>query len=68
MGRIQITLGDVMAAKGFTNRYLAERLGITEVHVSRLKHENVKAVRLDTLYAICDILECEPGDLLKKID
>lgn len=67
MGRIKITLDEVMKRRHITNRDLAEKLGITEVHVSRLKHECVKAVRLDTLYALCEVLECEPGDLLKKI-
>lgn len=68
MGRIKITLSEVMAEKNITNRDLAEKLGITEVHVSRLKHENVKAFRLDTLYSLCEVLECEPKDLLKKIE
>lgn len=67
MGRIQITLDEVMKNRLITNRDLAEKLGITEVHISRLKHGNVKSVRLDTLYALCEVLDCEPGDLLKRI-
>lgn len=67
MGRIQITLDEVMKKRLITNRDLAERLGITEVHISRLKHENVKSIRLDTLYSLCEVLDCEPGDLLKRI-
>ncbi len=66
MGRIKITLGQVMEQRGINNRTLSERLGLTEVHISRLKHGNIKAIRLDTLYALCDTLDCEPGDILKK--
>lgn len=68
MGYIKISLEDVMKNAGMTNRALAEKLGITEVHISRIKHENIKSMRLDTLYALCDVLDCEPGDLLKKVD
>lgn len=66
MGRIKITLGQVMEQRGINNRTLSEKLGLTEVHISRLKHGNIKAIRLDTLYALCDTLDCEPGDILKK--
>ncbi|MEF2655929.1 MAG: helix-turn-helix domain-containing protein [Eggerthellaceae bacterium] len=55
-----------MEQRGINNRTLSERLGLTEVHISRLKHGNIKAIRLDTLYALCDTLDCEPGDILKK--
>ena len=68
MGRIIITLDHVMKERGINNRVLADQLGLTEVHISRLKHGNVKAIRLDTLYALCGTLHCEPGDILKKID
>ena len=68
MGQIVITLDHVMKERGINNRTLAERLGLTEVHISRLKHGNVKAIRLDTLYALCSVLDCEPVDILKKVD
>lgn len=68
MGKVIITLDQVMKKQGINNRTLAEKLGLTEVHISRLKHGNVKAIRLDTLYALCSVLDCEPGDILKKID
>lgn len=68
MGQIVITLDHAMKERGINNRTLAERLGLTEVHISRLKHGNVKAIRLDTLYALCSVLDCEPGDILKKVD
>ena len=68
MGKVVITLDQVMKERGINNRMLAEKLGLTEVHVSRLKHSNVKAIRLDTLYALCETLHCEPGDIRKKID
>ena len=43
---------------------LAERVGITVVNLSVLKNGRAKAVRFNTLTAICHVLECQPGDLL----
>ncbi len=43
---------------------LAERIGITQANVSILKTGKAKAIRFTTLMAICDVLSCQPGDLL----
>jgi putative transcriptional regulator len=43
---------------------LAERVGVTVVNLSVLKNERARAVRFSTLSAICDVLDCQPGDLL----
>jgi putative transcriptional regulator len=43
---------------------LADAVGITIVNLSVLKNDRAKAIRFSTLTAICDALECEPGDLL----
>lgn len=57
---------DVMLAKRkMRSRELAERIGITEQNVSLLKSGKVRGVRFDTLEAICDVLHCQPGDLLE---
>ncbi|WP_353653290.1 helix-turn-helix domain-containing protein [Eggerthella sp. AM16-19] len=56
-----------MRLKGLNNKKLAAILGLTEVHVSRLKNTNIKAIRLDTLNSLCEVLECEPGDIIKRI-
>ncbi len=57
---------DVMLAKRkMSVTELAERVGITMANLSILKNGKAKAVRLSTLEAICDALDCQPGDLLE---
>jgi len=47
------------------SKELAERIGITEQNVSLLKSGKVKGVRFDTLEKICEVLQCQPGDILE---
>jgi putative transcriptional regulator len=47
------------------SKELAERIGITEQNVSLLKSGKVRGVRFDTLNKICEVLNCQPGDLLE---
>ncbi len=47
---------------------LAKDVGITNANLSILKTGKAKAVRLNTLDAICRILECQPGDILEYVD
>ena len=57
---------DVMLAKRkMRSKELAERLGFTEANVSLLKSGKVKGVRFETLEKICEVLQCQPGDLLE---
>lgn len=44
---------------------LAERVGITSANLSVLKNGRAKAVRFSTLAALCEVLDCQPGDLLR---
>ncbi|OZG27738.1 transcriptional regulator [Williamsia sp. 1138] len=44
---------------------LAELIGITPANLAVLKNGRAKAVRFTTLAAICDVLDCQPGDLLR---
>ena len=67
MSKIIIDIDSAMRLKGLNNKKLAAILGLTEVHVSRLKNTNIKAIRLDTLNSLCEVLECEPGDIIKRI-
>lgn len=62
--RIVSHLDALLAARGMTLTELAERVGVTVVNLSVLKNNRAKAVRFSTLTAICDVLECEPGDVL----
>ncbi len=57
---------DVMLAKRkMSVTELAEKVGITMANISVLKNSRAKAVRLSTLEAICQALECQPGDILE---
>ncbi len=57
---------DVMLAKRkMSVTELAERVGITLANISILKNGKAKAIRLSTLEAICEALDCQPGDVLE---
>ena len=65
---IVLKLDEVMAKRGISLGDLAEQVGITNVNMSRIKTGKVKAIRFSTLDAICRVLECEPGDVIKYED
>lgn len=57
---------DVMLAKRkLTVGELAQRIGITPANLAVLKNGRAKAVRFTTLEALCEVLDCQPGDLLR---
>ena len=57
---------DVMLAKRkMSSGELAEKIGITQANLSILKTGKAKAIRFSTLSAICDALDCQPGDILE---
>jgi putative transcriptional regulator len=62
---IIVNLDVVLAKRKMRSKELAERIGITEVNVSLLKSGRVKGVRFETLAKICEVLECQPSDLLE---
>ncbi|KIT17962.1 helix-turn-helix domain-containing protein [Jannaschia aquimarina] len=62
---IVVTLDVMMARRKMRGRDLAARVGITEANLSLLKSGKVKGVRFSTLEAICEALDCQPGDLLR---
>ena len=61
---IIVTLDVMMARRKMSLNELAERVGVTNVNLSILKNGRAKGVRFDTLAAICQVLDCQPGDLL----
>lgn len=65
MGKIVLKLDRMMVERGMSLGELAERVGITNANLSKIKNNHVTAIRFNTLAAICDALECEPGDILK---
>lgn len=61
---IVVTLDVMLAKRKMRSRELAERIGITEPNLSLLKSGKVRGMRFETLAAICEVLQCQPGDLL----
>lgn len=59
---------DVMLAKRkMSVTELTEKVGLTMANVSLLKNGKVKAIKLSTLEKICEVLQCQPGDILEYI-
>jgi putative transcriptional regulator len=61
---IAVRLDDLLASRGMTLTELAERVGITIVNLSILKNGRARAIRFTTLASLCEVLDCQPGDLL----
>jgi len=62
---IVVKLDDLLYARRMTLTDLAEKVGITLANLSILKTGKAKAIRFSTLAAICDALDCQPGDVLE---
>ena len=62
--RIVIKLDDMLYARRMTLTELSARVGITIANLSILKTGKAKGIRFATLLAICDVLDCQPGDVL----
>lgn len=65
---IIVNLDVMMAKRKMSLTELSERVGITLSNLSILKTGKAKAVRLETLEAICRVLDCQPGDILEFRD
>lgn len=61
---IVVNLDVIMAKRKVRSKELAEQIGITEANLSILKTGKAKAIRFTTLTAICEVLNCQPGDIL----
>ncbi|OYN90475.1 helix-turn-helix domain-containing protein [Parenemella sanctibonifatiensis] len=61
--RIVCHLDDLLASRGLTLATLSERVGVSVVNLSVLKNNRAKAVRFSTLTALCEELDCTPGEL-----
>lgn len=62
---IIVNLDVMLARRKMSLTELSERVGITMSNLSILKTGKAKAVRLETLNAICEVLDCQPGDILE---
>lgn len=65
MGDIVLRLDRMMVERKISLNELAERVGISNVNLSKIKNNRVTAVRFSTLAAICEALDCQPGDILE---
>lgn len=62
---IILRLDRVMADRKMSLNELSKEVGISNVNLSNLKTGKVKAIRFSTLESICDVLDCQPGDILE---
>ena len=62
---IVLRLDRVMADRKMSLNELSEKVGVANVNLSKLKNGHVSAIRFSTLEAICDVLDCQPGDILE---
>ena len=62
---IILRLGRVMADRKMSLNALAEKVGIANVNLSKIKTGKISAIRFSTLEAICEALDCQPGDILE---
>ena len=62
---IILRLDRMMADRKISLNELAEKVGISNVNLSKIKTGKVSAIRFSTLNAICDVLDCQPGDILE---
>ena len=62
---IILRLDRVMADRKISLNELSEKVGVANVNLSKLKNGRVSAIRFSTLEAICDVLDCQPGDILE---
>lgn len=62
---IVVNLDVMMAKRKMSLNELSEKVGLTLANLSILKNGKAKAVRFSTLEAICEVLDCQPGDILE---
>ena len=65
MGKIILRLDRVMADRKMSLNELSERVGVSNVNLSKIKTGKISAIRFSTLESICDVLDCQPGDILE---
>ena len=64
---IILRLDRIMADRKMSLNELSERVGVSNVNLSKIKTGKISAVRFSTLNAICQALDCQPGDILEYI-
>lgn len=62
---VRVQIDEMLARREMSVRELSDRVGITPANLAVLKNGRARAVRFTTLEALCRVLECQPGDLLR---
>ena len=65
MGKIVLRLDRVMADRKISLKDLSEMVGVSNINLSKMKTGKISAIRFSTLEAICEALDCQPGDILE---
>ncbi|MCC8131544.1 MAG: helix-turn-helix transcriptional regulator [Oscillospiraceae bacterium] len=65
MGEIIINIDVMLAKRKMSVTELSEKVGITMANISILKNGHAKAIKFSTLAALCEALDCQPGDILE---
>ncbi|AUI71660.1 helix-turn-helix transcriptional regulator [Companilactobacillus alimentarius] len=65
---IKINLDLMLLKRNMSVTELAEKVGITQANISILKNNKAKAIRFSTLEKICQVLNCQPGDIIEYIE
>ena len=65
MGKIILRIDRVMADRKMSLKELSEQVGVSNVNLSKIKTGKISAIRFSTLKAICEALDCQPGDILE---
>jgi len=68
MGKIYLRLDRMMVERKISLNELANKVGITNVNLSKIKNNKINAIRFSTLAAICETLKCNVGEILEYID
>lgn len=63
---IQLRIDVMLAERKMKAKDLADALDLTEAQLSKIRNGHMKGIKFDTLDRLCEILRCEPGDLLKR--
>lgn len=65
---VRISLDELLKERGISLTELSEKVGLTLANLSILKTGKAKAIRFSTLEALCRVLDCQPGDILRYSD
>ena len=65
MGKIVLRLDRGMADRKMSLNELSEKVGVSNVNLAKIKTGKISAIRFSTLESICEVLDCQPGDILE---